>query len=276
MKELLKEILRDKIGRIGFLGVCLVIIVGLLAPVVSPYNPVEMFKDSLLEGPSKKFLLGTDEYGRDIFSRICYGARVSIFVGLLAVGIGSICGGTLGLIAGYCEGWIDNVIMRTMDILFAFPSILLSLAIVSVLGTELINTVIAIGVVMIPVFTRTLRAAVISTKSKEFITSAYTIGIKDTRIMFKHILPNAMAPFIVQITLSLSSAILVEASLSFLGLGVQPPNPSWGSMLNASRKFMELAPWTAIFPAAAIILTILSFNILGDSLRDILDPKLKN
>ena len=276
MKELLKALLRDRIGRIGFIGVCLVIIVGLFAPVIAPYSPIEIFKDSLLEAPSSKFLLGTDEYGRDILSRICYGARVSIFVGLLAVSIGSIIGGTLGLIAGYWEGWVDNIIMRAMDILFAFPSILLSLAIVSVLGTELINTVMAIGIVMIPVFTRTLRAAVISTKSQEFITSAYTIGVRDIKIMFKHILPNAMAPFIVQLTLSLSSAILVEASLSFLGLGVQPPDPSWGSMLNSSRKFMDLSPWTAIFPAVAIILTILSFNILGDSLRDILDPKLRN
>lgn len=276
MKELFKDVLNDKIGRFGFLGVCLVIIVGFLAPFISPYDPIEMFQENLLQPPSKEFLLGTDEYGRDILSRIFYGARVSMFVGLLSVGIGSICGGLLGLIAGYLEGWIDNLIMRIMDIFFAFPSILLSLAIVSVLGTKLINTVIAIGIVMIPVFTRTVRAAVIATKSKEFITNAYTVGVRDSKIMFKHVLPNAMAPFIVQITLSLSSAILVEASLSFLGLGIQPPNPSWGSMLNASRKFMELAPWTAIFPAAAIILTILSFNILGDSLRDILDPKLKN
>jgi peptide/nickel transport system permease protein len=275
MKRIIKEIFRDKIGRIGFIGVCIVIIFGMFAHKLAPHDPTQMFQQNLLSAPSTQFLLGTDEFGRDVLSRIIYGARVSISVGILAVSIGAAGGIILGLTAGYFEGAIDNLIMRIMDIFFAFPSILLSLAIVSVLGPKLINTVIAIGIVMIPVFTRTVRAAVISVKSKEFITSAFSIGIKDRRIIFRHILPNVMAPFIVQSTLSLSSAILVEASLSFLGLGIQPPKPSWGSMLNASRKFMELAPWTAIFPAVAIILTILSFNILGDSLRDILDPQLK-
>lgn len=163
-----------------------------------------------------------------------------------------------------------------MDILFAFPSILLALSIVSVLGPDLQNTIIAIGIVRIPIFTRTVRAEVLSVKSQEYITSARSIGIKDSRIIIRHIMPNIISPFLVQATLSLSSAILVEASLSFLGLGIQPPNPSWGSMLNESRKIMELAPWTALYPAIAIILTILSFNLLGDSLRDILDPKLRN
>ncbi|MCT4631213.1 MAG: ABC transporter permease [Firmicutes bacterium] len=273
--NIFKEIMRDNIGRIGFFGVLLVLIFGILAPFIAPHSPTEMFTNDLLSSPSGQFIFGTDEYGYDVFSRVVYGARVSMYVGVVSVAIASIIGSLLGLIAGYFGGWIDNIIMRFMDILFAFPSILLALAIVSVLGTELINTIISIGIVMTPVFTRTVRAAVISVKSKEFITSAVSIGIKDSRIIFKHVLPNVMAPFIVQMTLSLSSAILVEASLSFLGLGIQPPDPSWGSMLNLSRKYMELAPWTAIFPAVAIIFTILSFNLLGDSLRDILDPKLK-
>lgn len=275
MKNFILELLRDKIGRIGFIGVCIVILVALFAPVISPYSPIKMYPQ-ILQEPGKEFLLGTDNFGRDVFSRIIYGARVSIVVGLISVGIGATVGIIAGLISGYFEGWIDNIIMRIMDIIFAFPSILLALAIVSVLGPDLKNTIIAIGIVRIPVFTRTVRSEVLSVKSQEYITSAKSIGVKDVKIILKHILPNILSPFIVQATLSLSSAILVEASLSFLGLGIQPPNPSWGSMLNESRKFMELAPWTAIYPAVAIIFTILSFNLLGDSLRDILDPKLKN
>ncbi len=275
MKNIIIELLKDKIGRIGLIGVCIVILIALFAPVIAPYNPTEMFPQIRNE-PVKQFIMGTDNYGRDVFSRIVYGARVSIIVGLISVGIGASLGIILGLLAGYFEGWIDNIIMRIMDILFAFPSILLALAIVSVLGPDLKNTIIAIGVVRIPVFTRTVRAEVLSVKSQEYVTSARSIGVKDNKIIVRHILPNILSPFIVQATLSLSSAILVEASLSFLGLGIQPPDPSWGSMLNESRKIMELAPWTAIYPAVAIILTILSFNLLGDSLRDILDPKLKN
>jgi peptide/nickel transport system permease protein len=272
---LLKELLHDKIGRIGLIGVLIVLLTALFAPLIAPHDPVEMFPQ-LREAPGKSFIMGTDNFGRDVFSRIVYGARVSIMVGLISVGIGASLGIVLGLAAGYFSGWLDNIIMRLMDILFAFPSILLALSIVSVLGPDLQNTIIAIGIVRIPIFTRTVRAEVLSVKSQEYITSARSIGIKDSRIIIRHIMPNIISPFLVQATLSLSSAILVEASLSFLGLGIQPPNPSWGSMLNESRKIMELAPWTALYPAIAIILTILSFNLLGDSLRDILDPKLRN
>ncbi|WP_020612947.1 ABC transporter permease [Sediminispirochaeta bajacaliforniensis] len=272
---LLKELLHDKIGRIGLIGVLIVLLTALFAPLIAPHDPVEMFPQ-LREAPGKLFIMGTDNFGRDVFSRIVYGARVSIMVGLISVGIGASLGIVLGLAAGYFSGWLDNIIMRLMDILFAFPSILLALSIVSVLGPDLKNTIIAIGIVRIPIFTRTVRAEVLSVKSQEYITSARSIGIKDSMIIIRHIMPNIMSPFLVQATLSLSSAILVEASLSFLGLGIQPPNPSWGSMLNESRKIMELAPWTALYPAIAIILTILSFNLLGDSLRDILDPKLRN
>ncbi|ADK80286.1 ABC transporter permease [Sediminispirochaeta smaragdinae] len=272
---LLKELLHDKIGRIGLIGVFIVLLTALFAPLIAPHDPVEMFPQ-LREAPGKSFIMGTDNFGRDVFSRIVYGARVSIMVGLISVGIGASLGIVLGLAAGYFSGWLDNIIMRLMDILFAFPSILLALSIVSVLGPDLQNTIIAIGIVRIPIFTRTVRAEVLSVKSQEYITSARSIGIKDSRIIIRHIMPNIISPFLVQATLSLSSAILVEASLSFLGLGIQPPNPSWGSMLNESRKIMELAPWTALYPAIAIILTILSFNLLGDSLRDILDPKLRN
>lgn len=196
-------------------------------------------------------------------------------VGIISVGISSLFGYLLGLIAGYFEGVVDSIIMRIMDVLFAFPSILLALFVVSVLGPSITNTMIAIGVVNTPVFTRTVRASVISVKSMEYITNAKSIGLHPMSILIKHITPNILAPFTVQATLALSGAILTEASLSFLGLGIQPPNPSWGSMLSESRKFMERAPWLAIYPSISIIITILSFNILGDSLRDILDPKLK-
>lgn len=275
MHDLLKNLMKDRLGRIGLLGVLIVVVLSLWAPVIAPYEPTDMFSQNILNPPGSKFIFGTDEFGRDIFSRVIFGARVSLLVGIISVGIAATSGYILGLIAGYFEGNVDNVIMRLMDVLFAFPSILLALAIVSVLGPNLSNTMIAIGIVSTPVFTRTVRASVISVKSMEYITSAKAIGLKPINIIMKHISPNIMAPFMVQITLALSGAILTEASMSFLGLGIQPPNPSWGSMLNASRSYMELAPWTAIFPAVFIICTILSFNILGDSLRDILDPKLK-
>lgn len=275
MKNFIKQLLRDKIGRIGFFGVIVVILVALLAPLLAPIDPAKIHSE-LLQAPNSQFLLGTDEFGRDILSRIVYGARVSILVGFLAVGIGAFFGLILGLFAGYFGGVVDNIIMRVMDVLFAFPSILLALAIVAVLGPDLMNTIIAIGIVRIPIFTRTVRTEVLSVKNLEYITSAISIGVDDRKIIRKHILPNVLSPFIVQITLGLSSAILVEASLSFLGMGIQPPDPSWGSMLSESRRIMELAPWTVIAPMVAIVFTILSFNILGDSVRDILDPKLKN
>lgn len=271
----LRELIKDPMGRIGFIGVMVIIILSILAPVITPYDVTEMFTQDKLSAPSGQYFFGTDNYGRDTFSRVIFGAKVSLKVGIISVGIAATLGLIFGVMAGYFEGRVDNVIMRFMDILFAFPSILLALFIVSVLGPSITNTMIAIGIVNTPVFTRTVRASVISVKSMEYITSAVSIGLKPKNIIFKHIIPNILAPFTVQATLALSGAILTEASMSFLGLGIQPPDPSWGSMLNESRKFMEIAPWLAIFPAVFIIFTILSFNILGDSLRDVLDPKLK-
>ena len=272
---ILKELFRDPMGRIGLLGVLLIIILSLLAPYIATHDITEMFTQDKLDGPSSQYLFGTDNFGRDVFSRIIYGARVSLKVGIISVGIAATFGLIFGVASGYFEGRVDNFIMRFMDILFAFPSILLALFIVSALGPNITNTMIAIGIVNTPVFTRTVRASVISVKSMEYITSARSIGLKTFTIILKHIIPNILAPFTVQITLALSGAILTEASMSFLGLGIQPPDPSWGSMLNESRKYMEIAPWLAVFPAIFIICTILSINILGDSLRDVLDPKLK-
>lgn len=275
MKDFFKRLKEDKVGFAGFIGIFIVFVVGLAAPLIAPYQPDQMFTDHVLESPSSQFLFGTDELGRDIFSRIVYGAQVSLQVGLIAVGIGAIGGLIFGLLAGYFQGKVDQIIMRIMDIFFAFPDILLALTIVAVLGPSLTNTMIAIGIVFMPVFTRLVRSAVLSVKESEYVANAEAVGVRPFVILFRHITPNIMAPFIVQVTLALSGAILTEAALSFLGLGVQPPDPSWGVMLNASRTYMEFAPWTIIFPASAIVFTIFCFNLLGDSLRDILDPKLR-
>lgn len=276
MKAFMQSLKNDKVGFIGFIGILLVVIVAILAPVIAPHSPSEIFNEHILQGPNAQFLFGTDELGRDIFSRVVFGAQVSLQVSLTAVGIGAIGGLVLGLISGYFQGKIDQIIMRIMDVFFAFPDILLALTIIAVLGPSLTNTMIAIGIVFIPVFTRLVRSAVMSVKENEYLTSAVAVGVHPLKIIAKHVTPNIMAPFIVQVTLALSGAILTEAALSFLGLGVQPPDPSWGVMLNASRAYMEFAPWTILFPVTAIVMTILCFNLLGDSLRDLLDPKLKS
>jgi len=264
----------DPMGRIGMLGILAIILMSVFAPYLVRFGPDKMVGIPQ-SAPSSEFWFGTDNYGRDIFSRIIYGAQVSLEVGIISVGISASAGYVLGLLAGYFEGWVDRVIMCIMDIFFAFPSILLAILISAVLGRGLVNTMIAIGIVSIPVFARTVRASVISAKRLEYVENARSVGVKTGKILLRHISPNVVAPFTVQATLALSDAILSEASLSFLGLGIQPPSPSWGSMLSEARTYMEQAPWMAIFPAVFIIITILLFNILGDSLRDVLDPKLK-
>ena len=266
---------QDPMGRAGLIGIGLILIMAIFAPWIARYDVAEMHARNRLQAPDAQFWFGTDNFGRDVFSRIVYGARVSLVVGIVAVGIAAGFGYLLGMIAGFFEGKIETVIMMIMDIIFAFPSILLALFIVAALGTSIVNTMIAIGIVNIPVFCRTVRASVKTVKSTDYIANARSIGLKRMSILFRHVTPNVMAPFTVQATLALSGAILTEASMSFLGLGIQPPNPSWGSMLSESRKYMEQAPWLVIFPALFIIITILSFNILGDALRDALDPKLK-
>ncbi len=275
MKELLSALIRDKVGRWGFVGVAAILLMAILAPLLAPCDPLQVATRMKLSAPSALHWMGTDFLGRDILSRILYGARVSVFVGVVSVSIGAGFGYLLGLLAGCRGGWVDALVMRAMDVLFAFPSILLALVIVSVLGPSLHNTMTAIGVVFMPVFTRTVRAAVLSVRSMDYVENARSVGVRPLMVVVRHIVPNTLAPFLVQTTLALSSAVLTESALSFLGLGIQPPHPSWGSMLSESRSTMELAPWTAVFPALFIFLTILSFNILGDSLRDILDPKLK-
>ena len=274
-ENLFVQLWHDPLGRSGMFGVLLVVILAVFAPLIARYDVAQMHARSRLQGPSAAFWFGTDNFGRDVFSRIVYGARVSLVVGIVAVGIAAGFGYLLGMVAGFFEGRVESAIMMLMDIIFAFPSILLALFIVAALGTSIVNTMIAIGIVNIPVFCRTVRASVKTVKSTDYIANARAIGLKRFRILFRHVTPNVMAPFTVQATLALSGAILTEASMSFLGLGIQPPNPSWGSMLSDARKFMEQAPWLVIFPALFIIITILSFNVLGDALRDVLDPKLK-
>ena len=274
-ESVLRLIWQEPLGRAGLLGVTLIVILAVLAPLISPFDVAKMHPKAKLAAPSFVYLFGTDHFGRDVFSRIIHGARVSLVVGIVSVSISAGFGYIFGMIAGFFEGKTESVILMIMDIIFAFPSILLALFIVSALGTSIVNTMIAIGIVNIPVFTRTVRASVKSVKSMDYIKNARSVGLKPAVILFKHITPNVLAPFTVQATLALSGAVLTEASMSFLGLGIQPPNPSWGSMLSDARKYMEIAPWLVIFPALFIILTILSFNVLGDALRDVLDPKLK-
>lgn len=269
----LRDLWRDPMGKIGIIGVVLLIVVAIFAPQLAPYPYDEI--GMRFQPPSAEHLFGTDKFGRDVLSRVIYGARVSLEVGIIAVGIGAVCGYLLGLVAGYFERWVDRVIMCFMDILFAFPSILLAIFISAVLGKGIGPTMVAIGIVNIPVFCRTVRAAVISAKGLEYVQNAKSVGVKTWPLLVRHISPNVVAPFTVQATLALSGAILTEATLSFLGMGIQPPDPSWGSMLSEGRADMIRDPWVALFPLLFIVVTILVFNILGDALRDVLDPKLK-
>lgn len=260
--ETIRSLWKDPMGKIGIIGILLLIFMALFAGQLAPY-PYDAI-GMKFQAPSGEHLFGTDKFGRDVFSRVLYGAGVSLEVGIIAVGIGAGFGYLLGLAAGYFEGWTDRVIMCLMDILFAFPSILLAIFISAVLGKGIGPTMVAIGIVNIPVFCRTVRAAVISAKGLEYVKNAQSVGVKTWPILIRHISPNVVAPFTVQATLALSGAILTEATLSFLGMGIQPPDPSWGSMLAEARANMVRSPWTALFPLLFIVVTILVFNILGD------------
>ena len=265
---------KNPLGAVGAVLIVLLLLAAALADLIAPYDPVSQLARRLT-APNDLYVLGTDEFGRDVLSRIIHGSRISLYVGVVSVGIALGIGGTLGLIAGYFGGWIDNLIMRLMDVMFSIPSLVLAIAITGILGASLRNAMIAIGIVYTPTFARVARGPVLSVVQHEYIQAARTIGARDWRIIARHVLPNVAAPIIVQTTLSLSTAILAEAVLSFLGLGTQPPEPSWGTMLGTGRKFMETAPWVAVFPGLAIMLAVLGFNLLGDGLRDALDPRLK-
>lgn len=265
---------KNPIGTLGLLIVVAVVILALGADVLAPYSPTAQL-GTRLTPPNTQYLLGTDEFGRDILSRLIYGARISLYVGIVSVGIAFVTGTTLGIVAGFYRSWVDTVIMRLVDIVFAFPSVILAIAISGILGPSLTNAMIAIGIVYAPTFARVARGPVLSVMQEEYIQAARTIGVPNRRIMIRHVLPNITAPLIVQTTLSFSTAILTEAALSFLGLGTQPPQPSWGTMLGTGQQYMVLAPWVAVYPGVAIMVAVLGFNLLGDGLRDILDPSLR-
>jgi peptide/nickel transport system permease protein len=265
---------KNPLGVVGAGLIALLLLTAALAGVLAPFDSSAQIARRLT-GPGGQYLLGTDEFGRDILSRIIYGTRISLYVGVVSVGIALGIGGTLGLLAGYFGGWVDNLLMRLMDVMFAIPSLVLAIAITGILGPNLTNAMIAIGLVYTPTFARVVRGPVLSVVQHEYVAAARTVGARHGRILLRHVLPNVTAPIIVQTTLSLSTAILTEAVLSFLGLGTQPPEPSWGTMLGTGRKFMETAPWVAVFPGFAIMLAVLGFNLLGDGLRDALDPRLR-
>jgi peptide/nickel transport system permease protein len=267
---------KNKMAIVGTGIVLFFILLAIFAPFLAPYGINEQNLSLRLQAPSKEHLFGTDDFGRDILSRVIYGARISLWVGFFSVLGSVIAGSLLGIIAGYYGRWIDGVISRIFDIMLAFPSILLAIGIVAVLGPSLQNALIAIAVINIPNFGRLIRSRVLSIKQEEYITAAKAIGMSDTRILFHHILPNSMAPIIVQGTLAIATAIIEAAALGFLGLGAQPPNPEWGKMLADSKDFLTQAPWTMIFPGLAIMLTVLGFNLMGDGLRDALDPRMKS
>ena len=261
---------------IGLILVTIYVVVALFASTLDAYSPIEQHPKDRLQPPSAKYLLGTDEFGRDILSRLMHGATNSLRVAVLSVAIACLVGASLGILAGYAGGLVDNVIMRVMDLFFAFPAMLLALSIVTALGPGMKNTILAIALVYMPIFARVARGPVLAVKTMEFVDAARSIGAQHLRIVGRHILPNITAPILVQVSLALSWAMLTEAGLSFLGLGTTPPTPSWGSMLADSRRLMELAPWTAVFPGLAIMVGVLGFNLLGDGLRDVLDPHLRN
>ncbi len=272
---LVRRVLSTRGAGFGLVVVGVVILLALAANVVSPYSPIEQDLTAILEKPSAQHLLGTDNIGRDILSRIIHGSRVSVQAGLVSVGIAIVVGTLMGLVAGYFGGWVDDLLMRTADALYSFPSLVLALAIAAALGSGLGNVMIAIGVVFTPVFARLVRGSTLSVREREFVTAARVLGATNARIIGRHVLPNVVAPIVVQGSLMVAGAIIVEASLSFLGLGVQPPAPSWGGMLRDAYQFMQLAPWLSFFPGAAIFLTVLGINLLGDGLRRALDPRLR-
>lgn len=273
--EVWRRLRRNKAAVAGMTVVLLLMMLALFAPVLAPYDPNQTNITKRLQGPSAGHLLGTDNFGRDMLSRIIYGSRISLYVGFVAVGIGAIFGGILGAIGGFYGGRLDNFIMRCMDVLLAIPQIILAIAIVGALGTNLLNLMIAVGISQLPRYARVVRASTLTVRGQEYVEAARAVGASDLRIILENILPNCMAPIIVQSTLGVAQAILSAASLSFLGLGIQPPTAEWGSMLSSGRQFLRNAPYLTFFPGLAISIVVLALNMFGDGLRDSLDPKLR-
>ena len=276
MKDFFYRFFHNKLAMIGSAFLLFFVILAIFAPLIAPYDPLANDYSAILSAPTKSHPFGTDNLGRDILSRIIFGSRISLRVSLVSVAIATAAGVLLGVIAGFFGGIVDIVISRILEVMFSFPEVLLALLIMSILGASLNNIMIAIGIVYTPIFARITRGAVLTIKDSLYVEAATTMGVKKRVIIVRHILPNILSPVIVQVTLSLAFAILSEAALSFLGIGVEPDVPSWGMMLNYGKTWIELAWWVGVFPGIAIALTVLGFNVLGDGLRDVLDPGLRN
>ncbi len=271
----LRRFVRNKLAMIGALIIGVMIIFAIFAPLIAPYDPLNQDLDHVLEPESAQHLMGTDDLGRDMLSRIIYGARLSLLAAIYAVGIAFVIGVPVGLLSGYYRGaWDELVVMRIVDAVQAFPFLILALALAATLGAGFGNAMIAIGLGFTPAFVRIVRAQVMSVASLDYILAAGAIGARDSRILLRHVLPNSMAPLLVQTTLSMAAGVLAEAGLSFLGLGAQPPTPSWGQMLSVAQGYISLAPWLAYWPGLAIFLAVMGFNLIGDGVREALDPRL--
>lgn len=269
----LGRFLANRLAVFGALILLTFAALALLAPVLSPYDPAQASFTNLRSAPSAEHLFGTDELGRDNLTRVLYGARVSLSAGLVSVTLALLVGTLFGLIAGYVRGWLDELIMRVVDAMLALPFLVLAITLAAILGPSLQNTMLAIAIVTAPAFARVARGEVLAQREREYVQAAQALGASGSRTVWRHLLPNISGPLIVQTSLAIANAVLAESSLSFLGLGVQPPTPSWGSMLNTARGYLADAPWLAIFPGLAIFLTVLAFNLVGDGLREALDPR---
>lgn len=275
-KEVMERLAKNKLAMAGLVVILLLISIAILAPIIAPYNYAAQDLNSTYAAPSKIHLLGTDKLGRDILSRLIYGTRQSLKIGMLSVAIASVLGTILGSIAGFYGGKTDNILMRILDIYQSIPGMLLSIALAASLGPGINNAIIAIGISTIPAYARIIRASIMTVREKEFIEAAIAINASDLRIITKHVLPNAISPLIVEITMNIGNSILAAATLSFIGLGAQPPSPEWGAMLVEGRNYMRDYGYLVIYPGICIMTSVLSFNMLGDGLRDALDPRLKN
>ena len=273
MRTPVRRFLRHKGAVIGSLLVLAFLAVAFAAPILAPHDPLAQNLAQRLEAPSAQHVFGTDDFGRDVFSRVIWGSRVSLRLGLVAVAIALVFGGMIGLLAGYYGGWFDLLGMRVMDLMLAFPSILLAIVVVAILGPSLTNAMIAVGVMAIPQYARVVRGSVLSVRGLEYVQAARALGAGDRRILARAILPNVGGPIIVTASLGLATAVLEAAGLSFLGLGAQPPTPEWGSMLSQGRELVLIAPWVLTAPGIAVFLSVLGFNLVGDALRDLLDPR---
>lgn len=274
-EAILYTFLKNRVAVIGFFATLLIVLIAIFAPWIAPYDPVKQSIVDRLSPANEQYWLGTDSYGRDLLSRIIWGARPSLIIGIVSVGIGMVIGMIFGMLAGYYGGIFDSLFMRVVDVLMAFPTFLLGLLIATVLGGGIVNLIIAISITMVPRFARLARAPTLSIIEKEYVEASKAIGQKDLQILLFHVLPNIIGPILVLGTLWTATAIRIEASLSFLGLGVQPPTPTWGGMLNEGVDRLTEAPWMAIYPGLALTITVIAFNMIGDGLRDIIDPKLR-